>query len=159
MGTWTSSPCIPGTVSPQTCRILRGTASQPGSRPYGYKRTRWGAQFEGHVGKLVFTKREEVKVECRGWGRCGGGADGASVDRVTLDLSRRMKISSKPHWYVPLLPLQGAREPRPGQRRRRRRGFVRRQSLRPAEFAEKHGLRLVAVNWMTCAGDRWAEGS
>ncbi|KAI1414858.1 PEBP-like protein [Hypoxylon sp. FL1857] len=33
--------------------------------------------------------------------------------------------------------------------------FVQRRSFQPPEFAEKHGLRLVAVNWMTCAGDGW----
>jgi phosphatidylethanolamine-binding protein len=35
--------------------------------------------------------------------------------------------------------------------------FVDRRSWKPAEFAEKHGLKLVAVNWMTCVGDGWKE--
>ncbi|KAK7756141.1 hypothetical protein SLS62_001733 [Diatrype stigma] len=36
--------------------------------------------------------------------------------------------------------------------------FVQRRSFKPAEFADKHGLTLVAINWMTCAGDGWTEG-
>jgi hypothetical protein len=35
--------------------------------------------------------------------------------------------------------------------------FVQRRSFKPAEFAERHGLRLVGVNWMYCAGDGWKE--
>jgi phosphatidylethanolamine-binding protein len=35
--------------------------------------------------------------------------------------------------------------------------FVERRSFKPAQFAEKFQLKLVAVNWMTCAGDGWSE--
>lgn len=35
--------------------------------------------------------------------------------------------------------------------------FVDRRSFKPAEFASAHGLTLVGVNWMTCAGDGWKE--
>ncbi|RYC62039.1 hypothetical protein CHU98_g4166 [Xylaria longipes] len=35
--------------------------------------------------------------------------------------------------------------------------FVQRRSFKPAEFAARHRLRLVAVNWMYCAGDGWKE--
>ena len=35
--------------------------------------------------------------------------------------------------------------------------FVDRRSFKPAQFAQDHGLELVGVNWMTCAGDGWNE--
>ncbi|KAI1384048.1 PEBP-like protein [Hypoxylon trugodes] len=37
--------------------------------------------------------------------------------------------------------------------------FVQRRSFRPDEFAARHGLKLVGVNWMTCAGDGWVAPS
>lgn len=33
--------------------------------------------------------------------------------------------------------------------------FTQRRSFKPAEFAKKHGLELVGVNWMTVAADDW----
>lgn len=33
--------------------------------------------------------------------------------------------------------------------------FVDRRSFQPVAFAEKHGLTLAGVDWMTCAGDGW----
>ncbi|KAI1085032.1 phosphatidylethanolamine-binding protein [Whalleya microplaca] len=64
------------------------------------------------------------------------------------------KDDSKPHRYLFLL----FREPDGLELRKEDVGgeeFVQRRSFRPAEFAQKHGLRLVGVNWMTCAGDGW----
>lgn len=37
--------------------------------------------------------------------------------------------------------------------------FEERRAFKPADFAQKHGLELVAVNWMTCAPDGWKSGS
>ena len=70
-------------------------------------------------------------------------------------LSRLSSHSSKPHRYLFLLyrepeSLSLLKEDVGGE-------FVQRRSFRPAEFADKHGLGLVAVNWMTCAGDGWKE--
>lgn len=64
--------------------------------------------------------------------------------------------SSKPHRYLFLLFREPAglalsKEDVGGEE------FVQRRSFKPAEFANKHGLRLVAINWMTCAGDGWME--
>ncbi|KAI0853324.1 PEBP-like protein [Daldinia vernicosa] len=64
------------------------------------------------------------------------------------------KDDSKPHRYFFLLyrepaGLSLAKEDVGGEE------FVQRRSFKPAEFAEKHGLSLVGVNWMTCAGDGW----
>lgn len=64
--------------------------------------------------------------------------------------------SSKPHRYLFLL----YREPEAFDLKKDDVGgeeFVQRRSWKPAEFAEKHGLKLVGVNWMTCAGDGWTE--
>lgn len=33
--------------------------------------------------------------------------------------------------------------------------FTQRRSFKPVEFAKKHGLELVAVNWMKVAADDW----
>ncbi|KDN62999.1 putative phosphatidylethanolamine-binding protein [Colletotrichum sublineola] len=63
---------------------------------------------------------------------------------------------SKPHRYLFLL----YREPQGLDLKKEDVGgeeFVQRRSWKPAEFAEKHGLKLVGVNWMTCAGDGWTE--
>jgi phosphatidylethanolamine-binding protein len=62
--------------------------------------------------------------------------------------------SSKPHRYLFLLyrepeGLSLSKEDLGGEE------FVQRRSFKPAEFAEAHGLRLVGVNWMYCAGDGW----
>ncbi|OTA68600.1 PEBP-like protein [Hypoxylon sp. EC38] len=66
------------------------------------------------------------------------------------------KDDSKPHRYLFLLyrepsGLALSKEDVGGEE------FVQRRSFKPGEFAEKHGLRLVGVNWMTCAGDGWRE--
>jgi hypothetical protein len=65
-------------------------------------------------------------------------------------------VSSKPHRYLFLL----YREPEGLDLKKEDAGgeeFVQRRSFKPAEFAEKFGLKLVSVNWMTCAGDGWTE--
>ena len=64
--------------------------------------------------------------------------------------------SSKPHRYLFLLyrapeGWQPTKEDVGGEE------FVQRRSFKPAEFASAHGLQLVAMNWMTCAGDGWQE--
>ncbi|KAI0106628.1 PEBP-like protein [Daldinia grandis] len=64
------------------------------------------------------------------------------------------KDDSKPHRYLFLLfrepaGLSLAKGDVGGEE------FVQRRSFKPAGFAEKHGLSLVGVNWMTCAGDGW----
>lgn len=67
-------------------------------------------------------------------------------------LNRRS--SSKPHRYLFLL----YRAPENWQPTKDDVGgaeFVQRRSFKAAEFAETHGLRLVALNWMTVAGDGW----
>ncbi|RYO83694.1 hypothetical protein DL766_007675 [Monosporascus sp. MC13-8B] len=64
------------------------------------------------------------------------------------------KDDSKPHRYLFLL----FREPKGLALTKEDVGgeeFVQRRSFKPAEFAEKHGLKIVSVNWMTCAGDGW----
>lgn len=33
--------------------------------------------------------------------------------------------------------------------------FTQRRSFKPVEFAKKHGLELVGVNWMKVAADDW----
>lgn len=33
--------------------------------------------------------------------------------------------------------------------------FTQRRSFKPVEFAKKHGLELVGVNWMKVAADGW----
>lgn len=35
--------------------------------------------------------------------------------------------------------------------------FVQRRSFKAAEWVEKHGLKLVGVNWMLGVGDGWKE--
>ncbi|KAI5865904.1 phosphatidylethanolamine-binding protein [Durotheca rogersii] len=68
------------------------------------------------------------------------------------------KEDSKPHCYLSLL----YREPPGGLRGLARAdvggdAFVERRSFAPAAFAARHGLVLVAANWMRCAADRWTE--
>ncbi|KAI3343742.1 phosphatidylethanolamine-binding protein [Ustulina deusta] len=90
--------------------------------------------------------------------RAAGDADGvaASAEELTAYLGPGPKDDSKPHRYLFLLfrepqGLSLAKEDVGGDE------FVQRRSFKPAEFAERHGLRLVAVNWMYCAGDGWVE--
>lgn len=65
--------------------------------------------------------------------------------------------SSKPHRYLFLL----YREPQGGLSLSKDdvggEEFVQRRSFRPAEFAERHDLIVVGINWMLCAGDGWEE--
>ncbi|KAI8625314.1 phosphatidylethanolamine-binding protein [Xylariaceae sp. FL1651] len=66
------------------------------------------------------------------------------------------KDDSKPHRYLFLLyrepeGLNLSKEDVGGEE------FVQRRSFQPVEYAERHGLRLVGVNWMYCAGDGWEE--
>ncbi|KAI1772625.1 PEBP-like protein [Hypoxylon cercidicola] len=75
---------------------------------------------------------------------------------LTAYLGPGPKDDSKPHRYLFLLyrepaGLALAKDDVGGEE------FVQRRSFRPAEFAARHGLRLVGVNWMTCAGDGWKE--
>ncbi|KAI0976082.1 phosphatidylethanolamine-binding protein [Xylaria arbuscula] len=75
---------------------------------------------------------------------------------LTAYLGPGPKDDSKPHRYLFLLyrepdELQLAKEDVGGEE------FVHRRSFKPAQFAERHGLRLVGVNWMYCAGDGWKE--
>ncbi|ORY55699.1 phosphatidylethanolamine-binding protein [Pseudomassariella vexata] len=75
---------------------------------------------------------------------------------LTAYLGPGPKDESKPHRYLFLLfrepeSLDLSKEDVGGEE------FVQRRSFKPAEFAETHGLRLVAANWMTCAGDGWTE--
>ncbi|KAK9423775.1 putative Phosphatidylethanolamine-binding protein [Seiridium unicorne] len=75
---------------------------------------------------------------------------------VTDYLGPGPKDDSKPHRYLFLL----YREPEGLVLKKEDAGgeeFVQRRSFKPAEFAEKFGLKLVSVNWMTCAGDGWTE--
>ncbi|KAK6949167.1 hypothetical protein Daesc_009241 [Daldinia eschscholtzii] len=79
---------------------------------------------------------------------------GGEKKTLTEYLGPGPKDDSKPHRYLFLLyrepaGLSLAKEDVGGEE------FVQRRSFKPAEFAEKHGLKLVGVNWMTCAGDGW----
>ncbi|KAI5926509.1 phosphatidylethanolamine-binding protein [Camillea tinctor] len=85
-----------------------------------------------------------------------GAVDLASKPALTEYLGPGPKDESKPHRYLFLLyrepqGLQLSKEDVGGEE------FVQRRSFKPAEFAQKHGLQLVGVNWMTCAGDSWKE--
>ncbi|KAI1354605.1 phosphatidylethanolamine-binding protein [Xylaria sp. FL0043] len=86
-----------------------------------------------------------------------GGVDvAASSSDLTAYLGPGPKDDSKPHRYLFLLyrepeGLSLSKEDVGGEE------FVQRRSFKPAEFAERHGLRLVGVNWMYCAGDGWKE--
>ncbi|KAI1851552.1 hypothetical protein JX265_012366 [Neoarthrinium moseri] len=75
---------------------------------------------------------------------------------VTEYLGPGPKDDSKPHRYLFLLykepeGLELKKEDAGGEE------FVQRRSFKPDVFAEKHRLKLVAVNWMTVAGDGWSE--
>ncbi|KAI1344209.1 phosphatidylethanolamine-binding protein [Xylariaceae sp. FL0016] len=73
---------------------------------------------------------------------------------VTAYLGPGPKDDSKPHRYLFLL----YREPKNLVLTKNDLGgeeFTQRRSFKPSEFAEKHNLVLVGVNWMTCAGDGW----
>ncbi|GAW24812.1 hypothetical protein ANO14919_144060 [Xylariales sp. No.14919] len=76
---------------------------------------------------------------------------------LTAYLGPGPKDDSKPHRYLFLL----YREPEGGLSLSKEdvggEEFVQRRSFKPAEFAERYGLRLVGVNWMYCAGDGWKE--
>ncbi|KAI1761779.1 phosphatidylethanolamine-binding protein [Hypoxylon sp. FL1150] len=75
---------------------------------------------------------------------------------LTAYLGPGPKDDSKPHRYLFLL----YREPSGfalGKSDVGGEELVDRRSFKPTEFAEKHGLQLVGVNWMTCAGDGWKE--
>ncbi|KAI1801201.1 PEBP-like protein [Daldinia bambusicola] len=79
---------------------------------------------------------------------------GGEAKTLTEYLGPGPKDDSKPHRYLFLLyrepaGLSLAKEDVGGEE------FVQRRSFKPVEFAEKHGLKLVGVNWMTCAGDGW----
>ncbi|KAI0383518.1 PEBP-like protein [Hypomontagnella monticulosa] len=92
----------------------------------------------------------------RHWVVGGLKPDGQGGSTLTEYLGPGPKDDSKPHRYLFLLYREPAglaltKEDVGGEE------FVQRRSFRPAEFAEKHGLRLVGVNWMTCAGDGWKE--
>ncbi|KAI1108948.1 phosphatidylethanolamine-binding protein [Nemania sp. NC0429] len=87
-----------------------------------------------------------------------GGAAASSSAELTAYLGPGPKDDSKPHRYLFLL----YREPEGGLLHLSKddvggEEFVQRRSFKPAEFAERHGLRLVGVNWMLCAGDGWKE--
>ncbi|TKX18322.1 hypothetical protein C1H76_9110 [Elsinoe australis] len=75
-------------------------------------------------------------------------------DALTTYLSPGPKDDSKPHRYLFLL----YREPQGLSLSKADVGgeeFVDRRSFRAEEFVEKHGLKLVALNWMRGAGDGW----
>ncbi|KAI4602842.1 hypothetical protein KJ359_008062 [Pestalotiopsis sp. 9143b] len=88
-----------------------------------------------------------------------GGAAGevpSTKGPVTEYLGPGPKDDSKPHRYLFLL----YREPEGLDLKKEDVGgeeFVERRSFKPAQFAEKFGLKLVSANWMTCAGDGWSE--
>ncbi|KAI0871465.1 phosphatidylethanolamine-binding protein [Hypoxylon argillaceum] len=80
----------------------------------------------------------------------------AAASELTAYLGPGPKDDSKPHRYLFLLfrepeGLNLSKEDVGGEE------FVERRSFKPAEFAERHGLRLVGVNWMYCTGDGWKE--
>ncbi|KAI8961955.1 PEBP-like protein [Daldinia sp. FL1419] len=82
------------------------------------------------------------------------GSEDGEGKVLTEYLGPGPKDDSKPHRYLFLLYREPAglslvKEDVGGDE------FVQRRSFKPAEFAEKHGLRLVGINWMTCAGDGW----
>ncbi|ETS75868.1 hypothetical protein PFICI_12812 [Pestalotiopsis fici W106-1] len=88
-----------------------------------------------------------------------GGSQGAvalTKPTITEYLGPGPKDDSKPHRYLFLL----YREPEALDLKKQDAGgeeFVERRSFKPAQFAEKFQLKLVSVNWMTCAGDGWSE--
>ncbi|KAI3337250.1 phosphatidylethanolamine-binding protein [Xylariaceae sp. AK1471] len=83
-------------------------------------------------------------------------ADAGPPSELTAYLGPGPKDDSKPHRYLFLLyrepdGLRLSKQDVGGEE------FVQRRSFKPADFAERHGLHLVGVNWMYCAGDGWKE--
>ncbi|KAI0148464.1 phosphatidylethanolamine-binding protein [Xylariaceae sp. FL1272] len=81
-------------------------------------------------------------------------SDGAV--ELTKYLGPGPKDDSKPHRYLFLLyrepeGLALSKEDVGGEE------FVQRRSFNPTEYAMRHRLELVGVNWMYCAGDGWKE--
>ncbi|KAK4247311.1 phosphatidylethanolamine-binding protein [Corynascus novoguineensis] len=76
---------------------------------------------------------------------------------LTQYLAPGPKDESRPHRYLFLLFA----EPEGGRKLEKvdvgGEEFVERRSFRADEFIERHGLRLVAVQWMLGAGDGWRE--
>ncbi|KAL2165027.1 hypothetical protein VTH06DRAFT_323 [Thermothelomyces fergusii] len=84
----------------------------------------------------------------------GGGGGGARV--LTPYLGPGPKDESRPHRYLFLLFA----EPdgfRPEKADVGGDEFVQRRSFAAGEFVRRHGLRLVAAQWMRGAGDGWRE--
>ncbi|KAK7951045.1 uncharacterized protein PG986_006773 [Apiospora aurea] len=86
----------------------------------------------------------------------GGGCADAGND-VTEYLGPGPKDDSKPHRYLFLLyqepdGMQTLSKADVGGDE-----FVQRRSFDATTFATRHGLVLVGMNWMTCAGDGWSE--
>ncbi|KAB8076491.1 phosphatidylethanolamine-binding protein [Aspergillus leporis] len=80
----------------------------------------------------------------------------ASAKTLTEYLGPGPKDDSRPHRYLFLLfrepnGLSLSKEDVGGEE------FTARRSFKAAEWAQKHGLELVAVNWMLGAGDGWHE--
>ncbi|KAI0014998.1 phosphatidylethanolamine-binding protein [Xylariomycetidae sp. FL0641] len=86
-----------------------------------------------------------------------GDGTTSEANTLTAYLGPGPKDDSKPHRYLFLLyrepagGVQATKEDLGGDE------FVQRRSFKPQEFAERKGLVLVGVNWMTCAGDGWTE--
>ncbi|KAI1828177.1 phosphatidylethanolamine-binding protein [Xylaria intraflava] len=88
--------------------------------------------------------------------RSVGAAATGPPSELTVYLGPGPKDDSKPHRYLFLLyrepeSLSLLKEDVGGEE------FVQRRSFRPDEFAARHGLHLVGLNWMYCAGDGWKE--
>lgn len=73
-----------------------------------------------------------------------------------MDLNANTHHRSKPHRYLFVLfrePVLNGLDLKPedvgGEE------FTQRRSFKPVEFAKKHGLELVGVNWMKVAADDW----
>ncbi|KAF1997052.1 PEBP-like protein [Amniculicola lignicola CBS 123094] len=86
-----------------------------------------------------------------------GNADVAQAGTtLTQYLAPGVKDESRPHRYMFLLfqepaDLKLSKEDVGGEE------FVDRRSFKVDEWVKKHGLEIVAVNWMTGAGDGWKE--
>ncbi|KAB8233175.1 hypothetical protein ETB97_002971 [Aspergillus alliaceus] len=79
-----------------------------------------------------------------------------SAQTLTEYLGPGPKDDSRPHRYLYLLfreppGLSLSKEDVGGEE------FTDRRSFKAAEWAQKHGLKLVAVNWMLGTGDGWHE--
>ncbi|KAK7924410.1 phosphatidylethanolamine-binding protein [Apiospora marii] len=89
-----------------------------------------------------------------------GVAEEAGKDcgtEVTEYLGPGPKDDSKPHRYLFLLYQEPDGMRAPSKEDVGGDEFVQRRSFDAAAFAARHGLALVGLNWMTCAGDGWAE--